>query len=105
MSWAQGVARHHPVRDQKPIRPHRQPYPLKAALEAATAAAKTDTFWGERYRRLRRQGKPKALVAVARSIPSASGTSSPIPPPATTTSALTSTTTTGPEPSNVTYRN
>jgi transposase len=45
------------------------PY-LKAALgEAATAAAKTDTFLGERYRRLvRRTGKLKALVAVARSI-------------------------------------
>jgi transposase len=43
---------------------------LKAALgEAATAAAKTDTFLGERYRRLvRRIGKGKALVAVARSI-------------------------------------
>ena len=45
------------------------PY-LKSALgEAATAAAKTDTFLGERYRRLvRRIGKRKALVAVARSI-------------------------------------
>jgi transposase len=45
------------------------PY-LKAALgEAATAAAKTDTFLGERYRRLvRRTGKLKALVAIARSI-------------------------------------
>jgi hypothetical protein len=36
---------------------------------AAASAAKTDTFVGERYRRLvRRRGKPKALVAVARSI-------------------------------------
>ena len=36
---------------------------------AATAAAKTDTLLGERYRRLvRRIGKLKALVAVARSI-------------------------------------
>ena len=45
------------------------PY-LKGVLgEAATGAAKTDTFLGERYRRLvRRRGKPKALVAVARSI-------------------------------------
>lgn len=43
---------------------------LKAVLgEAAIAAAKTDTFLGARYRRLvRRRGKPKALVAVARSI-------------------------------------
>src|SRR5712691_4885152 len=45
------------------------PY-LKGVLgEAATAAAKTDTFLGERYRRLvKRRGKLKALVAVARSI-------------------------------------
>jgi transposase len=45
------------------------PY-LKGALgEAAAAAAKTDTFLGERYRRLvKRRGKLKALVAVARSI-------------------------------------
>jgi transposase len=45
------------------------PY-LKAVLgEAAAAAAKTDTFLGERYRRLvRRIGKRKALVAIARSI-------------------------------------
>jgi transposase len=42
---------------------------LKAVLgEAATGAAKTDTFLGERYRRLvRRRGKLKALVAIARS--------------------------------------
>jgi transposase len=45
------------------------PY-LKGALgEAAVAAAKTDTFLGERYRRIvKRRGKLKALVAVARSI-------------------------------------
>jgi transposase len=45
------------------------PY-LKAALgEAAAAAARTDTFLGERYRRIaRRRGKLKALVAVARTI-------------------------------------
>jgi transposase len=45
------------------------PY-LKGILgEAAAAAAKTDTFLGERYRRLvRSRGKLKALVAIARSI-------------------------------------
>jgi transposase len=45
------------------------PY-LKGILgEAAAAAAKTDTFLGERYRRIvKRRGKLKALVAVARSI-------------------------------------
>jgi transposase len=43
---------------------------LKRVLgEAAAAAAHTDTFLGERYRRLvKRRGKLKALVAVARSI-------------------------------------
>jgi transposase len=45
------------------------PY-LKGVLgEAATAAAKTDTFLGTRYRRLiKRTGKMKALVAIERSI-------------------------------------
>jgi transposase len=45
------------------------PY-LKGALgEATNAAAKTDTFLGERYRRIvKRRGNLKALVAVARSI-------------------------------------
>jgi transposase len=45
------------------------PY-LKAALgQAAAATTRTDTFLGQRYRRLlARRGKRKALVAVARSI-------------------------------------
>jgi transposase len=45
------------------------PY-LKGALgDATAAAAKTNTFLGERYRRIvKRRGKLKALVAVARSI-------------------------------------
>ena len=45
------------------------PY-LKGILgEAAAAAAKTDTFLGERYRRIvKRRGKLKALAAIARSI-------------------------------------
>jgi len=45
------------------------PY-LKGVLgEVAAAAAKTNTFLGQRYRRLvKRRGKLKALVAVARSI-------------------------------------
>ncbi|MBF8191251.1 hypothetical protein ITP53_37235 [Nonomuraea sp. K274] len=47
-------------------------------------AARTDAFLGERYRRIvKRRGKLKALVAVARSILSSSGTCSPTPPPAT----------------------
>jgi transposase len=45
------------------------PY-LKGALgQAAAAAARTETFLGQRYRRIvKRRGKLKALVAVARSI-------------------------------------
>lgn len=45
------------------------PY-LKGILgEVASAAARTDTFFGGRYRRLvRRRGRQRALVAVARSI-------------------------------------
>jgi transposase len=43
---------------------------LRAGLgTAAVAAGKTDTFLGERYRRIRRRrGKKKAMVAVARTI-------------------------------------
>lgn len=45
------------------------PYLKRALTEAAAAAGRTDTFLGERYRRLaRRRGRLKALVAVARSI-------------------------------------
>jgi transposase len=45
------------------------PYLKRVLGEVATAAAKTDTFFGERYRRLvRRLGKQKALVAIERSI-------------------------------------
>jgi transposase len=68
----QAVPAHHPVRAGHPRRQDRQgqPLPQRCALgEAAAAAAKTDTFLGERYRRLvKRRGKLKALVAVARSI-------------------------------------
>ena len=68
------------------------PY-LKGALgEAAAAAAKTDTFLGERYRRLvKRRGKLKALVAVARSILVIVWHLLATPPPASTTSAPTTT--------------
>jgi transposase len=45
------------------------PYLRGVLGEAASAASKTDTFLGERFRRLvKRRGKLKALVAVARSI-------------------------------------
>jgi transposase len=48
---------------------HGDPYLARVLGEAAVAAAKTDTFLGERYRRIaRRRGRKKAVVAVGRSI-------------------------------------
>jgi transposase len=48
---------------------HGNPYLARALGEAALAAAKTNTFLGERYRRIaRRRGKQKAIVAVGQSI-------------------------------------
>jgi transposase len=48
---------------------HGNPYLARVLGEAAVTAGKTDTFLGERYRRIaRRRGKKKAIVAVGRSI-------------------------------------
>jgi hypothetical protein len=48
---------------------HGNPYLARALGEAAVGAARTNTFLGERYRRIaRRRGKKKAIVAVGRSI-------------------------------------
>jgi len=48
---------------------HGNRYLARVLGEAAVAAGKTDTFLGERYRRIaRRRGKKKAIVAVGRSI-------------------------------------
>lgn len=48
---------------------HGNAYLARVLGNAAAAAGKTDTFLGERYRRIaRRRGKRKALAAVARSI-------------------------------------
>ncbi len=48
---------------------HGNAYLARVLGEAAVAAGKTDTFLGERYRRIaRRRGKKKAIVAVGRSI-------------------------------------
>lgn len=48
---------------------HGDPYLARVLGEAAVAASKTDTFLGERYRRVaRRSGAKKAIVAVGRSI-------------------------------------
>ena len=44
-------------------------YLARIVGEAAVSAARTDTFLGERYRRIaRRRGKKRAIVAVGRSI-------------------------------------
>ncbi|MGI9000421.1 MAG: IS110 family transposase [Pseudonocardia sp.] len=48
---------------------HGNPYLARVLGEAAVVAGKTDTFLGERYRRIaRRRGKKRAIVAVGRSI-------------------------------------
>jgi hypothetical protein len=48
---------------------HDNSYLARVLGNCATAADKTDTFLGERYRRIaRRRGKKKALVAVGRSL-------------------------------------
>ena len=48
---------------------HGNPYLARVLGEAAVAAGRTDTFLGERYRRIaRRRGKKRAVVAVGRSI-------------------------------------
>jgi len=48
---------------------HGNPYLARVLGDAAVAASRTDTFLGERYRRIaRRRGTKKAMVAVGRSI-------------------------------------
>jgi transposase len=48
---------------------HGNPYLARILGEAAVSAARTDTFLGERYRRIaRRRGKNRAIVAIGRSI-------------------------------------
>src|SRR4051794_20822171 len=48
---------------------HGNRYLARVLGEAAIGAARTDTFLGERYRRIaRRRGKKRAIVAIGRSI-------------------------------------
>jgi len=48
---------------------HGNPYLARVLGEGAVVAGRTDTFLGERYRRIaRRRGSKKAIVAVGRSI-------------------------------------
>lgn len=53
----------------RPSTGHGNKYLARALGEAAVMAGRTNTFLGERYRRIaRRRGKPRAIVAVGRSI-------------------------------------
>jgi len=71
-SWAKfapGVSESAGKKKGKNSTGHGNPYLARILGEAAIGAARTDTFLGERYRRIaRRRGKNKAIVAVGRSI-------------------------------------
>ena len=71
-SWAKyapGVSESAGKKKGKNSTGHGNPYLARVLGEAAIATARTDTFLGERYRRIaRRRGKNKAIVAVGRSI-------------------------------------
>jgi transposase len=72
---------------------HGNRYLARVLGEAAVTAGRTDTFLGERYRRLaRRRGKKRAIVAVGRSMLVIIWHLLSDPRPATPTSAPTSTT-------------
>ncbi len=72
VSWAKfapGVSESAGKRKGRGSTGHGNPYLARVLGEAAVAASKTDTFLGERYRRIaRRRGKQRAIVAVGRSI-------------------------------------
>jgi transposase len=72
VSWAKyapGVSESAGKRKGSGSTGHGNPYLARVLGEAAVAASKTDTFLGERYRRIaRRRGKKRAIVAVGRSI-------------------------------------
>jgi transposase len=71
-SWAKfapGVKESAGKKKGKGTTGHGNAYLARILGEAAVGAAKTDSFLGERYRRIaRRRGAPKAIVAVGRSI-------------------------------------
>jgi hypothetical protein len=65
-AWGQGVGRQ---AQGNATTGHGNPYLARSSVEAAVAARRTDTFLGQRYRRIaRRRGSKKAIVAVGRSI-------------------------------------
>jgi transposase len=72
VSWAKfapGVSESAGKRKGRAATGHGNAYLARALGEAAVAAGRTNTFLGERYRRLaRRRGAKKAVVAVGRSI-------------------------------------
>jgi transposase len=72
VSWARfapGVKESAGKKKGKATTGHGNPYLARVLGEAAAAAGKTNTFLGERYRRIaRRHGAKKAIVAVGRSI-------------------------------------
>jgi transposase len=72
VSWARfapGVKQSAGKRKGNASTGHGNPYLARVLGEAAVAAGKTDTFLGERYRRIaRRRGAKRAIVAVGRSI-------------------------------------
>jgi transposase len=71
-SWAKfapGVKESAGKRKGKATTGHGNPYLARVLGEAAVAAGRTNTFLGERYRRIaRRRGSKRAIVAVGRSI-------------------------------------
>jgi transposase len=71
-SWAKfapGVKQSAGKTNGKATTGHGNPYLARVLGEAAVVAGRTDTFLGERYRRIaRRRGAKKAIVAVGRSI-------------------------------------
>jgi transposase len=72
VSWAKfapGVKESAGKRRGRGATGHGNPYLARVLGEAAVAAGRTDTFLGQRYRRIaRRRGAKKAIVAVGRSI-------------------------------------
>jgi transposase len=72
VSWARyapGVKESAGKQKGKATTGHGNPYLARVLGEAAVAAGRTNTFLGERYRRIaRRRGAKKAIVAVGRSI-------------------------------------
>jgi transposase len=68
-SWARGIKESAGKNKGRGATGHGNPYVARVLGEAAVVAGRTDTFLGERDRRIARQrGKKRAIVAVGRSI-------------------------------------